>query len=68
MGRLDENVVFGEDNRPWVALVVRDAKPNQLNIPYLESGTRRPGVEELSMILPPWSIERERVGSLLMWF
>ena len=20
------------------------------------------------MILPPWSIERERVGSLLMWF
>ena len=36
--------------------------------PYLEAGTRRSGVEELTMILPPWSIERERVGSLLMWF
>ena len=35
---------------------------------YLEAGTRRAGVEELTMILPPWSIERERVGSLLMWF
>ena len=35
---------------------------------YLEAGTRRAGVEELNMILPPWSIERERVGSLLMWF
>ena len=35
---------------------------------YLEAGTRRTGVEELAMILPPWSIERERIGSLLMWF
>ena len=35
---------------------------------YLEAGTRRAGLEELTMILPPWSIERERVGSLLMWF
>ena len=35
---------------------------------YLEAGTRRAGVEELTMILPPWIIERERVGSLLMWF
>ena len=35
---------------------------------YLEAVTRRAGVEELTMILPPWSIERERVGSLLMWF
>ena len=30
---------------------------------YLEAGTRRSGVEELAMILPTWSIERERVGS-----
>ena len=35
---------------------------------YLEAGTRRTGVEELAMILPPWSIKRGRVGSLLMWF
>ena len=39
-----------------------------LSLVYLEAGTRRAGVEELTMILPPWSIERERVGSLLMWF
>ena len=35
---------------------------------YLEAGTRRAGVEDLTMILPPWSIKRDRVGSLLMWF
>ena len=35
---------------------------------YLEAGTRRAGVEELAMILPPWSIKRERIGSRWMWF
>ena len=37
-------------------------------IGYLEDRTRREEVEELAMILPTWSIERERVGSLLIGF
>ena len=35
---------------------------------YLEAGTRRAGVEELAMILTPWSNKRERVGSQWMRF
>ena len=35
---------------------------------YLEADTRRAGVEELAMILPPWSTERKRVGSRYIWF
>ena len=51
-----------------VRLTAGGAKLNYPGNPYLEAGTRRAGVEELTMILTPWSIERERVGSLLMWF
>ena len=35
---------------------------------YLEASTRTEVVEELAMILPPWSTKMERVGSRQMWF
>ena len=34
---------------------------------YLEAGTRRAGVEELAIMLPPWSTQRERVRLRWMW-
>ena len=46
-----------EHIKGWLA----EAKKEESD--YLEAGTRRAGVEELAMILPPWSIKRDRVGS-----